>query len=361
MATKSKAFKYRTAIGVILVLCILILSLPFSSITISGVLKTDEIRNGIAQILKNENESTEDAQKRTDALIQKYTELRNGGVSKDSDEVFQIVNEEVMYMYFGESYTEYKDKEQVIYDSDQNNIDIANEKVIKYLDQYVVSLETNSLLEQIKEYLDPSKNSDYALDLITEYDKALSKEGITDKELKDIVKKYVVKNSDENVAECQKLVSRYIEIGRVLFNTATINTTAINMIVGKDIFGNSNTKSIPYYIILALAPIVAFLAICFDNKRNIKYLITVIASILCIADIIIFIGAFLSYGSLISILLYIILIPLSVFAAIANNAEYSAGDDKKLQVSKQTIIESKRREIEYNKNLSNKKRKKKKK
>ncbi len=359
--SKSTAFKYRAALGVILLACVLILSLPFSSMIVSGMLDSQEIKNGISQMLKSSDESKEDAEKRTEKLIENYIELLNKGYTNESKEILDIINEENMYMYFGKTYLENKDNpDEILYEKDQQNIDVANEKVLKYLKQYVTALRTDEIMPDIISYIGKDKTKDDALTLISEYDNAKI-DGASDTELKAIIGKYISKNSSENIAACQILVDEYVDIGKELFNSTKVSNTALNMIFGRDIFGNANPGTIPYFLILGIAPITAFLAICFDNKRNIKYVISIIASLLCIIDIIIFIRNYISYGSLVSIILYIIVIPLSILGAIANNMEYSAVDDKKLEINKNTLKDSKHREIEAQKRMANNNKKNKKK
>lgn len=362
--SKSKSFKFRVAVGAVLLTCILVLALPFSSMIVSKTLNSEEIKNGIAQLIQNEDENTDSAKERADKLISNYIILINDDSKKDNleDEIHNLVNEETMYMYFGENYTKYKDNEnEIIYDDDQENIDTATDRVIKYLKQYTIALRTEKILDEVIKYLDESKGKDNALDLITEYDNAKINNA-TDNELNAIISKYVIKNSDENIEKCKILIDEYTDIGKELFNSAKVSNTALNLILGKDMFGNSNKSTILYFIILGIAPITAFLAVCFDNKRNIKYVISIIASILCILDITLFIQNYISYGSVISIVLYIIAIPLSILGAIAHNIEYSVGDDKKLEVNQRTLKESKARELYAQKNMANnsKKRKKKK-
>ena len=215
---------------------------------------------------------------------------------------------------------------------------------INYLEadlSYPTQDEVDSMTAELRTALDglEKKPDDEVSDTTVEYNVSVStlqldwtyhfSEDIDAVELLNLIEeaKSVERNlyTDESV---EKLNIATLKAQKCLCATATITQSALQMIFGGNIaemYGHEDEASTVASSLLAyglaIIPVIGFFAMCFDKKKHIKHVISVMCCILGVLDIFFLVFPCVDTGSILTLVMYIIITVLNVFSIYAKQQE----------------------------------------
>lgn len=202
-------------------------------------------------------------------------------------------------------------KEAYLYYSDQKEIDQAAEELKQALD----GLE--------KKKIDPKDADDYqegAVSLRTAmYEwQYHTDEGVDSAELKKLVEES--KNTDRRLytkESVEKLNQATLNAQKMLCATVTVTRSLVQLMFDGNVNGSDTSMiggivtSIIMVFALVVLPVAGFFIVCFDKRKHLKNVYSLICSIACIAIILIMIYPFVAIGSVLTVFADILLFVLS--------------------------------------------------
>ncbi len=153
-------------------------------------------------------------------------------------------------------------------------------------------------------------------------------QGIDGKALAESVEE--AKNIDRSLYTAESLDTlntAVLNAQKYLCASVVVTQSVLQMAMGGSIgesldssLGGTISNSL-FAMLLAAAPVVCFLTLCFDRKRHIKHVTCMVGAIVCVADIFLLLYPYVGSGAIWSIILYILICLFNIAGIYAKQQE----------------------------------------
>ncbi len=223
------------------------------------------------------------------------------------------INEEL------ETTTDYNEVSYVY--ASQDEIDSANEALVLAIDN-LEELPDEDVEEDGVEY-NASLNT-----IVLNWIYSISSEVDASELLENIETAKSVERNLYTEDSLNELSSATLNAQRTLAASVTISQTALQLMLGGTVgeaYGYESSVSTVaislYAFALLLLPFMGFLAASFDKSRHIKHVITMLACVLAIIDIMFIVYPYIDIGAVLSLIMYVIICIITSFSIYAKQQE----------------------------------------